>query len=345
MPRTKSLKAIDLFSGCGGLTQGLRDAGFKVVGAIEKDELAIRTYKLNHPKTRVFEGDIREITPKTLMKRLKLVPGELDLLAGCPPCQGFSTLRTLNGKKDISDPQNDLIFQFSKFIDALEPKTIMVENVPGLYEDGRLEVFATFLKSKGYSATFEVLDAQNYGVPQRRRRFVLLASRGGEIKFYDPLPKKVTVSQAIRDIDKLIEKFDPLHHYEPRRSEKVERMIRHIPKDGGSRKDLPKEFVLPCHLKTNGFKDVYGRMRWSEPSPTITGGCINPSKGRFLHPQENRAITLREAALLQSFPPTYKFSLANGRFPTAQTIGNAFPPKFAQYQALQIKKALKESNF
>jgi DNA (cytosine-5)-methyltransferase 1 len=335
MPKQKPT-AIDLFCGCGGLTLGLKKAGFQVLAGIDNDALSMKTYKANHRRTKAYQGDIKEIPPEMLMEELGISEGEIDLIAGCPPCQGFSTLRTLNGKMNIKDPQNDLIFEFLRFVKIMKPKTIMMENVPGLYDDKRLKKFLKEIKREGYKYSFDVRDARHYGVPQRRRRFVLLAIKGKEISLAEQDVRIQTVKAAIGMMPKPESSNDPLHNYKSRRSEKVQRIIAAIPKDGGSRFDLPEELVLPCHKKTNGFKDVYGRMAWSGPSPTITGGCINPSKGRFLHPEENRAITLREAALLQGFPASYKFDLSQGRFPTAQMIGNAFPPKFAEHQARQI---------
>ena len=131
---------------------------------------------------------------------------------------------------------------------------------------------------------------------------------------------------------------DPLHNYSVNRAPHVLELIKKIPLDGGSRTDLPTTKQLPCHQKCDGFKDVYGRMSWSKPAPTITGGCINPSKGRFLHPSEHRAITLREASLIQGFPPKYKFDMSKGKHPVAQLIGNAFPAKFAECHAKEILK-------
>lgn len=335
MPSQKPT-AIDLFCGCGGLTLGLKRAGFQVLAGIDNDALAIKTYKANHRGTKAYQGDIKEISPEMLMREFDLSESEIGLIAGCPPCQGFSTLRTLNGKMNIKDPQNNLIFEFLRFVKIMKPKAIMMENVPGLHDDKRLKAFLKEIKREGYKYSFDVRDARHYGVPQRRRRFVLLAVKGKQISLAEQNICIQTVKTAIGMMPKPESSSDPLHNYKSRRSKKVQRIIAAIPKDGGSRFDLPEELVLPCHKKTNGFKDVYGRMAWGDPSPTITGGCINPSKGRFLHPEENRAITLREAALLQGFPISYKFDLSQGRFPAAQMIGNALPPKFAEHQARQI---------
>jgi len=134
---------------------------------------------------------------------------------------------------------------------------------------------------------------------------------------------------------------DALQNLREYRSEKVLKLIREIPKDGGSRSDLPKSRQLPCHKRSNGFKDIYGRMAWDAPSPTITGGCFNPSKGRFLHPRDNRAITLREAAILQSFPRRYRFPVEASKESVALMIGNALPPTFIRRHANQISKSLK----
>lgn len=334
-------KAIDLFCGCGGLTLGLKQAGFKVLGAIDIDDLAVQTYRANHSKVEVWHQDITEIDIADVMKKLNIKKGELDLIAGCPPCQGFSTMRTLNGGRIIKDDRNDLIFEFLRFVKELAPKAIMMENVPGLIEDKRFKRFCKEIKSLGYEPNPGVKDAADYGVPQRRRRMILLAGKGFKIEFAQPSKKKKTVADAIRNMPKAGKSGDPLHDLPERRSETVKRRIAMIPKDGGSRTDLPKEEQLDCHKKCNGFKDVYGRMAWNKQAPTITSGCTNPSKGRFLHPTENRAITLREAALLQSFPRNYYYPVDKGKGDIALMIGNALPPTFIKKHSRGIYNRLK----
>lgn len=336
-----TLTAIDLFSGCGGLSLGLKKAGFKILAAVEMDELAAETYSKNLKKTKVLRVDIRRISPSEVMRLCNLKRGDLDLLAGCPPCQGFSTLRTLNGHTNVDEPMNDLVFQFRRFARALLPKTIMMENVPGLAKDARLETFCRSLRGLGYSVKFDVLDAADYGVPQRRRRMILIASRLGDVDFAPKRKWPVTVRDAISKLPAPGSINDPLHARGSKRAEKVEALIRKIPRNGGSRTSLSARDQLPCHRKTNGFKDIYGRMAWDKPAPTITGGCINPSKGRFLHPVAHRAITLREAALLQNFPSRYRFPLSSGTYAVAQMIGNAFPPNFAAYHARRLANQIR----
>ena len=332
--------AIDLFSGCGGLSAGLRNAGYQVVAAVENEPLACATYKKNHTKTYLVERDITKVRPTYLRQRLGLEIGELTLLAGCPPCQGFSTLRTLNGARSFDEPMNDLIFQFTKFVTAFLPKAIMMENVPGLANDPRLETFKKTIANLGYNSETRVLDAADFGTPQRRKRMVLLAVKDGAPVFSEKSRYRKSVKWAFSKLPPRQDADDPLHNYEVRRAEHVLELIRKIPSNGGSRTDLPDESQLPCHQKSDGFKDVYGRMSWQKPAPTITGGCINPSKGRFLHPTEDRAITLREAAMLQGFPQSYEFDMSNGRYPVAQLIGNAFPPKFAEMHASALLREL-----
>ncbi|MCY4140865.1 MAG: DNA cytosine methyltransferase [Rhodobacteraceae bacterium] len=329
-------KALDLFCGCGGLSLGLRRAGFTVLAAIDNDTLSTSTYKLNHKRTHLVGEDIKLVDPAKLMKKMGLKPGELDLMAGCPPCQGFSALRTLNGGRDIHEPLNDLVYEFRRFIEVFMPKTVMMENVPALLNDDRLQHIRREFEGLGYSTAAELFNAERFGVPQRRLRMILFASRDDCPPFARPVRGRRTVSGAIRKLPLPEESNDPLHGYFVRRTENVMSLIRRIPKDGGSRTDLPDTDQLPCHQRLNGFKDVYGRMAWNKPAPTLTGGCINPSKGRYLHPTEDRAITLREAALLQGFPMRYEFDMSKGRYPTAKLIGNAFPPKFAEHHARAI---------
>jgi len=324
----KKPKAIDLFCGCGGLTLGLKKAGFHVIGAVDNDNLAVETYKVNHPEVHVWERDIQGLTVGWVKRKLGLRKGKLDLLAGCPPCQGFSTLRTLNGGYEIDDEQNDLIYEFLRFVKELAPKAVMMENVPGLQRDKRFKKFCKELEKLGYRVKHEVLNAADYGVPQRRKRLILLAGRNGNIKFAKKARCKRTVFNVIGDLPPAGESRSKLHNLPERRSKKVLSLIKKIPKDGGSRKDLGKRRQLACHKKCDGFKDVYGRMAWDKVAPTITSGCTNPSKGRFLHPEEDRAITLREAVLLQGFPRSYRFDVEAGKGAIAEMIGNALPPEF-----------------
>lgn len=336
-----ALTAIDLFAGCGGLSVGLSRAGFRVLGAIDIDELAMDAYEANHAGVRTWRTDITQLPPSVVMAELGLKPGGLDLLAGCPPCQGFSSIRTLN-RSAIADARNDLIFAFLDYVRALKPRAVMMENVPGLASDTRMTSFVQSLEDLGYVVNYDVLDASEYGVPQRRRRVILLAGLYGRITFGRRAKRAVTVADAIGDLPLPADSSDPLHNISERRSDEIKLLIEMIPLDGGSRTELPAEHQLPCHLRVDGFHDVYGRMSWNDVAPTITGGCVNPSKGRFLHPEQHRAITLREAALLQTFPKRYKLPLAHGKYRAAQMIGNALPPEFIRRHAGAVRRYLEE---
>lgn len=332
--------AVDLFCGCGGLTQGLKKAGFSVVGAVDNDPLSVQTYTANHPEVYVVENDIRNVTVGSFKKMVGLRKGELDLLAGCPPCQGFSTLRTLNGAVNVEDSRNDLLFEFQRFIQELRPKAVMMENVPGLERDRRFNKFCKWMEQLGYHGNHQILNAADYRVPQRRRRLIYLAGLGGPIPFALPSPSKKTVRDAIGSLSRPGASGDPVHDIPERRTKKVLDLIKRIPKNGGGRSDLPDDEQLECHRKCDGFHDIYGRMSWDDLAPTITGGCFNPSKGRFLHPSQNRAITMREAALLQGFPRRYKFPTVERKCSVALMIGNALPPPFIAAHARSIRTSL-----
>jgi len=332
--------AMDLFCGCGGLSLGLRRAGFKVVAAVDNDRLSTSTYGMNHKGTYLIKDDISLVDPAALMEKLGLKQGDLDLMAGCPPCQGFSTLRTLNGGRQVNEPTNDLVYEFVRFVEIFRPKALMMENVPALLDDRRLRRVRRRLEVLKYSCEADLFNAEDYGIAQRRHRMILFGALGDCPPFAPPISRRRTVAGAIRRLDSPEVSADILHNYTVRRSDNVISLIRRIPKNGGSRRDLPEEDQLDCHRRSTGFKDVYGRMAWDKPAPTITGGCINPSKGRYLHPEDDRAVTLREVALLQGFPSSYTFDMSSGRYPVAQMIGNAFPPKFAEYHARSIYRHL-----
>lgn len=325
--------AVDLFAGCGGLSLGLRQAGYRVAAAVEFENLAASIYRKNHPRTKLYERDIRQIDPKQLLSDLDLAAGELTLLAGCPPCQGFSRMKTRNGGRDIEDKNNELVFEFVRFAEVLRPTWVMLENVPALAKDQRILEVTRRLSDAGYNVDKKVFDAQNFGAPQRRRRMILIGGLYREPCFAEERSKRRTVRATIGRLEAPSVSSDEFHNYSTRMSDRVKRLIENLPKDGGSRSDLPKEFQLACHRDCDGYKDVYGRMSWRAPAPTMTGGCINPSKGRFIHPEQNRPITLREAAMLQGFPRNYKLSMEKGKYPLALAIGNAFPPAFARAHA------------
>jgi DNA (cytosine-5)-methyltransferase 1 len=338
--RTKKYNSIDIFSGCGGLTQGMHQANFKTQLAFEIDELASKTYKLNHPKAKVITKDIRSVSIAEIKRNLNKKP--IHLLAGCPPCQGFSSVRRLNRAEPIEDTRNNLIMEYVRLIKALHPYTIMMENVPGLVTFDLFHKAIDILKSQGYKwIDYKVVNVKNYGIPQSRRRLVLVGSRLGEIKVAQPNNEKKTVRQVIGELPLPEMSNDPIHKIFPIHTPLVQERIERTPANGGSRKDLPEEFMLECHKKKNvGFNDIYGRLRWDDYSTTITGGCLNPSKGRFLHPEQHRCISAREAALLQSFPIDYKFLTDIPRDNLALMIGNALPPNFSYIQSENIRQHL-----
>ncbi len=331
--------AIDLFSGCGGLSEGLRLAGFEVSAAFDCDADSIATYRLNHPGTTVFEGDIRNVDTDLVKKLLNGNP--LHLLAGCPPCQGFSSIRRLNRKRNKRDNRNNLVLQYLRFVKELRPLTIMMENVPGFVNYTLFKRVFAELQRLGYNPKIQPVKIQEYGVPQRRRRLVLVGSLLGDLDIAKPTGKKVTVREAIGHLESVSRTKDPVHRIVAAHNPEVMKRIKATPKDGGSRGDLP-QFELACHKDENvGFRDVYGRLSWDDLAATITGGCLNPSKGRFLHPTRNRAITAREAALLQTFPRDYKFPERVSKTSIALMIGNALPPKFSHIQSANILSHLK----
>lgn len=334
MPKCK-FNAVDLFAGCGGLSEGLKQAGFQTIAACEIDQVAVETYKLNHPEVAVFSDDIKNVKSLEIKKLLGSEP--LHLLAGCPPCQGFSSLRRLNKKRSVQDVRNALVDEYYRFVKELNPLTIMMENVPWLQNYFKFQNMIKKLKKLGYQLDTAVVNVADYGVPQRRKRLILVGSLLNEMKIAVGVNVKKTVAMAIGSIESVRKTKDPVHKIVAKHTDKIMEMIKLIPKDGGSRTDLPKKYILECHKRENvGFNDVYGRLKWNDYSSTITGGCLNPSKGRFLHPFKNRAITAREAALLQTFPMNYAFPADTSKTKIALMIGNALPPEFCRLQAVNI---------
>jgi len=331
------MNSVDLFAGCGGLTEGLKMAGFSTIAAVEVDHNASRVYKLNHTSTQLITRDIRKISNGEIED---VIGGRVvHLLAGCPPCQGFSKMRTLNRCTPVQDERNELILEYLRFVEVVAPLTIMMENVPGLRDYALFKKVINRLKELKYNLDVQVVNVKGYGVPQGRKRLVLVGSKLAEITVAPSPNIKKTVRETIEGLPLPENSIDPLHKIFPKHTKRVMERIRLTPKDGGSRSDLPASYTLACHKRENvGFQDVYGRLRWDDYSTTITGGCLNPSKGRFLHPEQDRNISAREAALLQSFPIDYIMPTDIPKSSLALLIGNALPPRFSQFQALNIRQ-------
>jgi DNA (cytosine-5)-methyltransferase 1 len=324
--------AIDLFSGCGGLTQGLKTAGFHVLLGCEIREEAREAYAMNHPNAKLYP-DVRKLTGAEIRSELSIKIGELDLLAACPPCQGFSSMRTKN-KEIATDPRNELIFEVGRLIIELRPKTVLIENVPRLLTDSRLDAFKNMLRDE-YVFTEGVLDAKEFLVPQRRKRMILIGSRVGAISLPTPASEFITVGKAIGNLPAPEANHKrPLHRIRQKFSDKVFQRIENIRE---SRSDLPENLILECHKRyPKGFRDVYGRMSCEDVAPTITRSSHNPSKGRYIHPTQNRGLTIYEIMILQGFPRRYKLPAGIGICKLSSLLGEAFPPPMAAAQASMI---------
>lgn len=327
--------ALDLFSGCGGGSLGVAAAGFEVVGAVEINELAATSYRraLGFAAT---VADIRDLTPNELAP--SDAHGELDLLFGCPPCQSFTDLRRGRARTSADEARDRMPEEYLRFVAGLEPRNIAFENVPGLASGRNRASFDRFVAELAhlqYRVVWSILDAADFGVPQRRRRLVLVGSRVATPRLPQPTHGPTTshahmvVRDAIAGLPALgvgeASDDDPMHRVRSHSDLVVERLQHLGP--GGSRSDLPARLQLRCHLGHDGHKDAYGRMSWDKPAPTLTSGCTNVTRGRFCHPEQHRAITPREALLLQSFPADV--TLAGGAEAVAAQIGNALPPKMA----------------
>jgi DNA (cytosine-5)-methyltransferase 1 len=344
-PNRRWPTAIDVFCGVGGLSLGLRRAHFRVAAAIDVLPLAVESYRMNFPRVPVLLGDVREPdTASKLLRAASLREGELDLLAGCPPCQGFSAIRTKGRGAAVEDDRNDLVVDFLRLVRELQPRCVLMENVPGLAGAGLFREFTDGIMDCGYLYDSKVLDSADFGTPQQRRRLVLVAARGEKPGVAGGDAERRTVRDAIGGLaGRAGRSGDPLHDHGEQRAERVRAVIAAIPRDGGSRADLPDNEQLECHRRAalHGYgwgRNIYARMTWDGLAPTITGGCINPSKGRFLHPEEDRAITVREALLLQGFPANHRVSLRRGKYAAAELAGNAIPPGFVEVQARILRR-------
>lgn len=347
--------AIDLFQGVGGASLGLIKAGFKVVAALDNDQEACDTYKKNFELKPICD-DLKNVSGTKILETFGIRKGDTDLLVGCPPCQGFSSLRRTR-YPTMEDNRKELVTIFPERVKEIAPKAVIFENVPGVADVGGLPYFSEYLRvlgRLGFSTSWNFFDAVNYGVPQHRKRVIALSILGRESLL--PLPTHAnprtktnlkpwkTVRDTIANLPKLQAGQTDLstpNHEARNHSDKILKLISLIPKDGGSWRDLPPELWLPCHvrLKDNkGAGNIYGRLWWDKPSGTMTCRCTSPSCGRFLHPEQNRAITPREAACLQSFPMDYEFPEQKGS--AEKQIGNAVPPDLLTVFAKTIKEYL-----
>lgn len=344
------LKAIDFFCGAGGMTYGMTKAGINVLAGIDIDNNCKATYEKNNPDATFINSDITKIKSEELTNKVKIKRNDDNMIfIGCSPCQYWSIINT---NKKNSEKSKNLIDDFRRFIDWFKPGFVVVENVPGILRkkrDSLLLNFIEHLEKMDYSTDYKILNLNEHGIPQTRKRFSLIASRiYSDIKLPKPLRKKHPV---LKDFIGNLNGFPSVPagqkdktrfmHSTMALSDKNLKRLKLTPKNGGTRfawKEIP-ELQLKSYIgKDHSFRDVYGRMNWDKPAPTITTKFFSISNGRFGHPEEDRALSLREGATLQTFPKKYVF-LGHSFEVNARLIGNAVPPKYAEQigKALQIR--------
>lgn len=330
-----TIAAVDLFCGIGGLTCGLRQAGITVHAGFDMDDSCAFAYEENNAESRFFRKDISKMSADDIRPHFPKA-ADFTALVGCAPCQPFSMLRENRRQKDGADLRWTLLNDFAKLIGQTMPDVVSMENVPGLQHQPVYDKFMRALREYGYQSSGKVINCADYGVPQKRKRLVVLASRHGNIKMLPPSPKvKIgTVGGTIDIMHGKTKKDDPAHICYNLSEKNRHRIRASIP--GGSWRDWDSEMVSPCHGKRgHNFPSPYGRMHPDMPSPTITTQFCFYSCGRFGHPEENRAVTIREGALLQSFPRRYALFDERGHVRPqitrlARHIGNAVPPKLGR---------------
>lgn len=325
------MRAIDLFCGAGGLSYGLKQAGMQVVGGFDIDPRCAYPFEANI-QAPFFEQDVRTVTGKQL-KQLWGRSGR-RVLAGCAPCQPFSSYR--RGVDTTADDSWPLLDEFARLVTESLPHVVTMENVPRVVSSGVFKRFVGTLEENGYAVSFQSCYGPEYGLPQHRRRLVLIGSRIGVLD----VPKRTPVGQKIPTVRQVIEKLPPLESggvdpkdrlHKCRDLTEINLQRIRASRPGGTWRDWPEELRAACHRRASGssFANVYARMEWDQPSPTITTQMHNFGTGRFGHPEQDRAITLREAAMLQGFPRTYKFVPSDGPVEFSalgRLIGNAVPP-------------------
>ncbi len=343
--RLPKIEVVDLFCGIGGLSFGMKSKGFKILEGFDLDATCKYAYETNNEAKFVYK-DIRKVTKDDILPLYS--KKAIKVLAGCAPCQPFSSYAFKNKNKDKA--KYSLLDEFGRLVKDVHPDIVTMENVPAIVTFKLKSVLADFVKvlqDEHYYVNFQVVYCPDYGIPQTRKRLVLLASRLGDIKLIPSTHTKdnyVTVQDAIGNLPPLEAgescPTDALHRCRALSPINMQRIM--ATPYGGSWRDWPEELLLDCHKREGGksFGSVYGRMVWEEPAPTMTTLCTGIGNGRFGHPVQNRAISAREAALFQTFPPTYRF------FPNEQEvslvkasryIGNAVPPRLGEIIAESIK--------
>lgn len=350
MADIKDFAIVDLFCGVGALTHGFIREGFNVSAGVDFDKSCSYAFRVNNREAKFVHKDITNLTAKELNG---LYPkNKRKILIGCAPCQPFSIFNYKNNnneEKQSRDEKWKLLYSFSDLIEATQPEIISMENVPQLRNFNRGKVFYDFverLQKNDYYVSFNIYDAQDYGVPQRRRRLILLASKHSKFELIQPTHKNnyVPVRDAIGHLPKISDgehSSEDFLHYSRRLTEINKKRIKVTP-EGGGWQDWDKSLLLECHKKIGGqmYRSSYGRMSWNNVAPTITTYCIGLNNGRFGHPEQDRAISLREAALLQTFPKEYDFIDPNSTFNLhiiARQIGNAVPVRLGEAIAISIK--------
>jgi DNA (cytosine-5)-methyltransferase 1 len=341
------ISAVDLFCGVGGLTHGLVRGGVHVVAGVDVDPSCRYPFEANNSAIFV-ERDVEDLEVSELEKFYE--GSDITLLAGCAPCQPFSTY-SRSGRNRQYESQWPLVLAFGRLVEQLKPHLVTMENVPQLLNHG---VFDQFLRSlQDYRKWWAIVDCTSFGVPQTRKRLVLLASRLSGDSLGLPVGEdfKTTTRQAIGNLAPVSagerDSSDALH-VASSLSEINMRRIR-ASKPGGTWRDWPAELQAVCHRKTSGstYPSVYGRMEWDKPAPTITTQCFGYGNGRFGHPEQDRAISLREAAILQTFPPDYRFAPEGTKIKfnrMGRLIGNAVPVRLGEVIAKSLIAHVQDSH-
>lgn len=335
------IEAVDLFCGVGGLTAGLIKSGIKVKAGYDIARECSFAYEHNNQAAFVHK-DVAEVTASEISAWYS--PGSIRLLAGCAPCQPFSTYN--QGKDTSADKKWPLLYHFSRLIKEIEPELVTMENVPDVIKHKVYRDFVVELESLGYIISAQEVACVNYGIPQTRRRHVLLASKIGEIKLIPPTHDvPVTVKDAIANLEPLKagekSRLDPLHAASNLSELNLKRIKASRP--GGTWRDWPEDLRAECHKRESGksYPAVYGRMEWDKPAPTMTTLCYGYGNGRFGHPEQDRAISLREAAVFQTFPVDYKFIELPEKINfkgIGRMIGNAVPVRLGEIVGMSFMR-------
>ena len=347
---------LDLFCGCGGLSKGFKDKGFTILGGIDNDEQALKSFLFNFPESRVYNCDISKTSPQKALYNLDIIPEQIDVLIGGPPCQGFSKINNTNSGSE-KDERNELVYSFLNYVEFIHPAIVLIENVPELFYHKNGKTRRNIIKKlqdNNYNVSSQIISMYDYGLPQKRRRYFILAALNEKLIIPEGSSVRRSAWDAISDLpvvnqgegtDGALYQIKPQNAFQRKMRKNSAGVFNHFGHKLSEKQTERIKIIKPGETlneadNNSKYSGVYGRLDYINPAPTVTASAHHIGAGRYIHPREDRVLTVRELARLQSFPDDFRFF--GTRIQQTRQVGNAVPPMFAEYLASIIKKYLRK---